>query len=81
MEASFIANCGGNLLTVGVVLGIYVLYKRCVHSRCAIHSAWLDCDSPEIKELKLSETRINIKKAMLEHDRETNRTLINGSRI
>ena len=79
MEASFIANCGGNLLTVGVVLGIFVVYKRCISSKCAIHSSWLDCESPEVKEAKLSETRINIKKALMEHQRETSRTIINGS--
>ena len=78
MDSELLLNCGGNLLTVGVVLMIFVVYKRCLSSKCTIHSSWLDCESPEVKAAKLSETRINIKKALMEHQPETSRTIING---
>ena len=81
MEPEFLLNCGGNLLSIGLALGIYVLYSRCVHSRCAIHSTWLDCESDEIKQLKFSKQKTVLKQALEEIRVETERGSINGSNL
>ena len=75
MESAFLLNFGSNLTTMGLALGIYVCYKRCVHSRCAIHSSWLDFESDEIKEIKEKKSINVMKKAMMEFQRETNRDI------
>ena len=71
MDASVLMNMGGNLATVAIILSIYVVYKRCVHSRCKIHSEILDCESSEIKEMKLTSKKNLYKEALAEYDRET----------
>jgi len=71
MEPEFLLNCGGNLVSLGFALGIYVLYKRCVHSKCAIHSSWLDCESSEIKEIRFQKRKTELKKALEEINVET----------
>ena len=71
MDATVLMNMGGNLATVAILLSIYVVYKRCVHSRCKIHSEILDCESNEIREMKLTSKKNLYKEALAEYDRET----------
>jgi hypothetical protein len=71
MDASVLMNMGGNLATVAVLLTIYVVYKRCVHSSCKLHNSWVDCESDKIKELKISSKKNLYKEALAEYDRET----------
>ena len=71
LNSEFLLNCGGNLVSLGLALGIYVLYKRCVHSKCAIHSSWLDCESDEIKEIRFQKRKTELKKALEEIKIET----------
>ena len=71
MDASVLMNMGGNLATAAIILSIYVVYKRCVHSRCKIHSEILDCESNEIREMKLTSKKNLYKEALAEYDRET----------
>ena len=71
MESELLLNMGGNVATMGIALGIYVLYKRCVHSRCAVHSSWIDCESAEIQELKFQKNKTMLKKALEEIKIET----------
>ena len=71
MDASVLMNMGGNLATAAIILTIYVVYKRCVHSRCNIHSEFLDCQSDAIKEMKLTSKKNLFKAALAEYDRET----------
>lgn len=73
MESAFLLNFGSNITTLGCALGIYILYKRCVHSRCAIHAPWLDCESAEIKEMKQKKAIALFKTAMTQYDQETQR--------
>ena len=73
MESELLLNMGGNIVTLAVALGVYVIYKRCVHSKCAVHSSWIDCDSPEIQEMKFQKNKTMLKKALEEIKIETQR--------
>jgi hypothetical protein len=71
MESELLLNMGGNLVTLALALGVYVAYKRCVHSKCAVHSSWLECESSEIQELKFQKNKTMLKKALSEIRIET----------
>ena len=73
MESELLLNMGGNIATIGIALGIYVVYKRCVHSKCAVHSSWIDCESTEIQEIKFQKHKTLLKKALEEIKIETMR--------
>ena len=73
MESELLLNMGGNIVTIAVALGVYVAYKRCVHSKCAIHSSYLDCESDEIQEIKFQKNKTMLKKALEEIEIETMR--------
>ena len=75
MESELLLNMGGNLVTIAVALGVYVVYKRCVHSKCAVHSSWLDCESDEIQELRFQKRKTELKKALEEIRVETQREI------
>ena len=75
MESELLLNMGGNIATLGVALAIYVVYKRCVHSKCAVHSSWLECESNEIQELKFQKRKTELKKALEEIRVETQREI------
>ena len=81
MDADFLLNFGGSLASLAIGLGIYVVYMRCVHSRCNIHNSWMDCDSPEVKEIKFQKQKTVLKKALQEIRVETARDNINGSSV
>ena len=66
MESELLLNMGGNLVTIAIALGVYVIYKRCIHSKCAVHSSWLDCESAEIQEIKFQKNKTMLKKALEE---------------
>lgn len=76
MEDQLLLNFGSNLATLALALGVFVVYKRCVKSKCAIHSSIIDCESPEIQEIKQRKTMDILKKAMGEFQTET----INGNK-
>ena len=75
MENALLVNFGSNLATMALAMGVYVVYKRCTASNCAVHSAWIDCDSPALKELKTQRQTNILRRAMAEISKET----INGS--
>ena len=81
MEQELLLNCGGNLATIGFGLLIYIVWKRCVHSKCAIHSTIIDCESPEIKQLKYDKQKTMLKQVLNEIQIETQRDSINGESI
>ena len=64
-------NFGSNLATMGLSLGIYVMYRRCVASKCAVHTSFLDCESPEIREQKEHRHKNLFKQAMMEFQVES----------
>ena len=78
MESAFLMNFGSNITTLGLALAVYVAYKRCVHSKCAIHSSWLECESLQIQEIKQKKAIALFKTAMGEYEQETQRYNKNG---
>ena len=79
MESAFLLNFGSNIATIGIGLAIYVTYKRCSNSKCAIHSQVLDCESDAIKEIKQQKAISLFKTAMGQYEQETNRLYKNGT--
>lgn len=79
METELLLNCGGNILTMGLGLILFVVWKRCVHSKCAIHSSIIDCESPEIKIKKFNNQKNLLKQVLAELQSETQHDSINGN--
>ena len=76
MEAQLFTGFGSNLLTLGIVLTLYVVYKRCLQCKSHVHTAWLDCETQKVKEAKKLEKISVIKEALTQHQRETMRSSV-----
>ena len=68
---TIISGSISNLLTIGVAAVFYIIYQRChsCNSRC--HTAWFDCEAPEMKQKKENSKIDVLLKALEIHRRRT----------
>ena len=73
MSNTLMKQTGGNMITLGICLILFLVYKKCKTCNSSFHTSWLDCETEDYKERKAAKHRENIKKALSEHTTETMR--------